>query len=319
MDDVGRLVHYAGAREAVDSERMELARARVAAHWDNVVAERRRGRMIARQRLLAVAASLVAAVGATFVYVQLTGTPAGIALAMVDRVIGNVAIANEPAAHDAAIEKDTLIETGNDGRIALRLAGGQSLRIDTESRLVVHSGNHVSLQQGGVYIDTEGAIDVLPVLVTTPLGTARDVGTQFQVRLSAAVLSVGVRDGMVQVATEDQQSLAVNKGRYLELASSGVKTERQVDSDDPSWDWIETIAPEFAIEGATLRQYLEWFSNERGIELNWEDGLSEQNADKIVLSGSISGETLNGGLEIVRQIAPFEYRIDGDSMWVKVN
>ncbi len=44
MDDIGRLIHYAGARETVSPERFEKARDRVGRHWERVVAEQRPGR-----------------------------------------------------------------------------------------------------------------------------------------------------------------------------------------------------------------------------------------------------------------------------------
>ena len=133
------------------------------------------------------------------------------------------------------------------------------------------------------------------------------------------MLIVGVRDGLVEVATKNQQSLSVNKGRYLELAISGVQFERPIQNADPSWDWIETIVPDFEIEGTSLKQYLVWYANERGFELNWSDGVSEEKAENVMLSGSIDGASLDEGLQIVQQIAPFEYRIDGEWMWVRID
>lgn len=319
MDDVGRLIRHAGAREAIDAERMENARKRVANHWEGVVADQRKVTRTPRLRLVAIAASLVAVVGLASVVLQQNSPIAVTALAHVERTLGSVDIAGQAASGGLEIGEDTLIETGTNGRIAVRMAGGQSLRLDHSSTLVVHSPSRVSLQSGGVYIDTADAGGTLPVLVSTPLGTAQDIGTQFQVRFIDSMLVVGVRDGLVEVDAQGQDRLSVDKGRYVELGQAGQKSEREISFDDPSWDWVETVAPDFEIEGATLESYLDWYANERGMTLNWEDNSSESKAANAKLTGSIAGATLDEGLAIVQRIAPFQYRVDGEALWVKVD
>ncbi len=318
MDDIGRLIHYAGARDTISSERLELARERVATHWEQVVAEQQRDRARIPIRHLAVAASIVVAVGASFLFWRLGDVPPVIVSASVDRVLGEVMVADEAVGKGDVIGVDALVTTGPDSRIALRMAGGQSLRIDTSSQLLVHSSNHVSLQSGGIYIDTNAASNPLPVMVSTPFGVARDVGTQFQVRLAASVLMVGVRDGAVEIAQAGQQSFSVNKDRLVELDVNGKKSERFVATDDPIWDWAETVAPEFDIEGISLQRYLAWYATKSGLRLAWADDASEAEAEKVKLSGSIIGATLQESLLTVQQIAPFDYRIEGETIWVKV-
>ncbi len=318
MDDIGRLIHYAGARETVPPERFDKARDRVGRHWEKVVAEQQHVRAWDPLRYIAVAASVLAAAGVAFLLWREADVPPTIVSASVDRVFGEVLIADQVARQGDVVEADTLIETGPDSRIALRMAGGQSLRIDTSSRLLVHSSNHVSLRAGGTYIDTDTASNSLPIMVSTPFGVARDVGTQFQVRLATSVMMVGVRDGLVEVAQTGRQSISVNKDRFMELDIYGKKSERILSADDPSWGWIETVAPEFDIQGASLQQYLMWYAREKGVRLMWVDDESESNAEGVELSGSIAGMTLDESLQIVRQIAIFEYRVDGDTIWIKV-
>lgn len=318
MDEIGRLIHFAGARDTIPAERLEEARRHVRAHWETVVAEQRRSGVRTGFRYVAVAASIVVAVGAAFlVWRSVDVGPANVS-ASIERVLGEVMVANKVAGKGDDIGANALIETGPDSRIALRMTGGQSLRIDTSSQLLVHSSNHVSLQAGGVYIDTNTAAGSPPITVSTPIGVARDVGTQFQVRLAASVMIVGVRDGVVEVTQAGRQSHAVNKERFVELDATGKKSERVLSSDDPSWDWVETVAPEFEIQGASLQQYLAWYVRQKGVTLEWADDASQAKAARIELAGSIAGTTLEEGLLTVQQIAPFEYRLDGNKMWVKV-
>lgn len=318
MDDIGRLIQFAGARDTIPAERLENARRRVGAHWEQVVEEQRRSGVQVQFRYVAAAASIVVAVGASILLWRAVDVVPSIATASIDRVLGEVMVANKAAGEGDVIGEDALIVTDSDSRIALRMAGGQSLRIDTSSQLLVHSSNHVSLQAGGIYIDTDTASNSMPIMVSTPFGVARDVGTQFQVRLAEYVLMVGVRHGVVEVAQEGQQSLSVNKDRFVELDMYGKKAERILSADDPSWDWIETVAPEFDIEGKSLHEYLTWYAQQRGVELVWADDASKARAETIELAGSIVDTTLYESLLIVQQIAPFEFRIEGDTIWVRV-
>ena len=75
MDDVGRLIHHAGAREDVAADRMENARKNVATHWESVVEDRKINKRAARYRYVAIAASIVAVVGLSFVFLQSTNAP----------------------------------------------------------------------------------------------------------------------------------------------------------------------------------------------------------------------------------------------------
>lgn len=318
MDEVGRLINLVGAREAVEDERLERARQNVRAHWEQVVAEQRINSRPRRLNIIAMAASVVVVVGAAYLLWNLSYTPPTYSLASVDRVLGEVLIADELVGKGSAVSANTEIVTGSDSRIALRMSGGQSLRIDTASRVILHTTNHVSLETGAVYIDTATVTDEQPLRVSTPLGTAKDIGTQFQVRVTAGMLVVGVRQGLVEVSQPGKQNLSINKGYYVELDTSGESGEQPLQADDPDWDWIETITPEFEIQNASLEQYLQWYARESGLNLVWADKESESKAKAALLVGSVAGTSLDESLMLVKQVAPFEHKISLDSLWVKV-
>jgi len=318
MDDVGRLIKHVGAREAVQKERFERARQNVRAHWEHVVTEQRAQRRPHRLSITAIAAGIVIAAGAAFLFWTLPFVAQTNSLASIDRVLGEVLVAHEIAGKGTTINANTSIVTGNDSRIALRMSGGQSLRIDTSSHVTLLSSDHLSLEAGAIYIDTTYAAEEKPILVSTPLGTAQDIGTQFQVRVTGLMLVVGVRQGLVKVSRPEQESLSINKGQYIELNPGGESKEHVLQPNDPNWDWIETVAPEFAIQNASLEQYLQWYAHENGVDLVWADKVSAVNARKTLLTGSIAGSSLHEGLLLVKQIAPFEHQLSGHRLWVKV-
>ena len=270
MDEIGRLINFAGAREAVPGERFERVQQNVRAHWQQVVAEQHTARRSQRFNIIAIAASLVLVAATTLVLWNLSYVLKIEPLASVERVLGEVQIRDESAQKHGHNCQHTN-RYGDTSRIALRMSGGQSLRIDTASQVIVHSPNHISLESGAIYMDTAFSETEEPILVSTPLGSAQDIGTQFQVRVTPMLLVVGVRQGLVEITQPGQQTHSVNKGYYVELSDAGESSQHPLQPGDPDWAWIETVAPEFNIQGASLEQYLQWYVSERGVDLVWAD------------------------------------------------
>lgn len=318
MDDVGRLIKLAGARETIEEERFDRVRLNVHQHWQEVVSSSQAKSRPRRLEAIAMVASLAVIVGIIFTLSEVMILPEVRSLADVQRVLGEVKIAGELAAGDSFISADSSINTGSDGRVALRLSGGQLLRIDSASQVRLHSPGEISLDRGAIYIDTTFASVYDPIRVTTPLGTARDIGTRFQVRLTGMAMIVGVRDGLVELSQASQAVVPVDKGSSVELDANGGVVTKPLDTNDPGWDWIDKVAPPFDIQGATLEQYLNWYAHERSLELIWADETSERNANQAFLAGSIEDLSLDQGLDLVQQIAPFEYRLAADQFKVTV-
>jgi len=318
MDEIGRLINFAGAREAVPRERFERVRQNVRAHWQQVATEQHTARRSQRFNIAAIAAGFALVAATTLILWNLSYVPKIEPLASVERVLGQVQIGDKSAQTSTLIAANMAVVTDDASRIALRMAGGQSLRIDTASQVIVHSPNHISLESGAIYMDTAFSETEEPILVSTPLGSAQDIGTQFQVRVTPMLLVVGVRQGLVEITQPGQQTHSVNKGYYVELSDAGESSQHPLQPGDPDWAWIETVAPEFNIQGASLEQYLQWYVSERGVDLVWADLASETRAGAALLAGSIKGTSLDEGLLLVQQVAPFEYRITSDTLWVKV-
>ncbi|MCP4048436.1 MAG: FecR domain-containing protein [Gammaproteobacteria bacterium] len=318
MDNIGRLIKLAGAREAIEDERFDRVRLNVHKHWQEVVRSPKVKSRPQHLKAVAIAASLAVIVGAIFMFSKLSIVPQLQPLANVQRVLGEVRVAGEPAIADSLIPADSPIITGTEGRVALRLSGGYLLRIDSDSQVRLHSRGEISLDKGAIYIDTTFASVHEPIRVTTSLGTAQDIGTRFQVRLAGMVMVVGVRDGLVEVSQASQPVVPVVKGSSVELDAKGGVVTTSLDTNDPEWDWIDNVVPPFDIQGATLEQYLSWYAHERTLKLVWADAVSEKNAQKAVLAGSIEGSGLDEGLDVVQQIAPFEYQVTPDQFRVTV-
>ena len=83
MDDIGRLIRHTGGRDAVPEDRFDDAREKVQSHWQQVVAEHRRGRF--QYRPIAVAASVVVAVIASALLLRPGDVPGPVVMASANR------------------------------------------------------------------------------------------------------------------------------------------------------------------------------------------------------------------------------------------
>ncbi|HEY7752183.1 MAG TPA: FecR family protein [Steroidobacteraceae bacterium] len=315
-DAIGRLIRHAGARQAVPADRFDRARARVAAHWQVVVAEERRLRRSGRTRRVAAAAAVVVAFVAGLLLWQRSSSPA-LPMATVARAAGQVLVNGEPAAPGDRVATHASIETAADGRLALALDSGHSFRLDHGSRVVVAAADRFEMSRGAVYVDSGPRGAHGPVQVATPYGVVSDIGTQFQLRLSDNALEIGVREGLVQLARRDG-SFTVAAGSLRRIGAGGVGSGLPLPASSPWWAWVETVPAEFDIDGATLEQYLGWYARERGLELRWQDAASRENAARVRLSGSIRGLGLEAGLRTVSSIAEFRYALTGSALQVQV-
>ncbi|MDX1461228.1 MAG: FecR family protein, partial [Xanthomonadales bacterium] len=240
-DRVGQLIRRVGGREPVAPERLERSRRVVEAHWQQVLASQPAARSAPRLRWLTAAAStvLVAGLAAFLVGRQPVPPPSG--LATVERLIGTATQDGRPLARGTRLDPGSWVETADTGLLALRMSDGQSLRLDSGSRVQLHAPNHVALHAGAVYIDSDFAATGDWIRVETPLGSARDIGTQFQVRLLASEVVVGVREGLVVVEQEGMAEFEVNEGFAVSFAEGGGPDMRELDVNSAEWRWIESV------------------------------------------------------------------------------
>lgn len=319
-DNIGRLIRHVGAREGVPEERLHRSREKVFGHWEQVVREQRQP--ATRPRLFSLARVAGIAVVAT-VAVVLIGrgfTPGPLqTVAHVERVIGAINVDGTPLVDGQALVSGTSLRTPQGARAALRLSTGQALRIDQETTLMFEAADQLMLDSGAIFIDTAGAEAAEPLRVVTPLGTARDIGTQFQVRLSGSVMLIGVRDGLVEIDRKGEELRAVNAGYQIWFAAAGESAIEPLDTDTPDWRWIDSVAPEFNLDGASLAEYLDWYANENGLQLVYADDGSRQRAKRITLTGGHGAIGPDQGLEAIQRIAPFEFRREDDRLQVKVD
>ena len=280
-DDVTteELLRFAGPRQAVpEMVRARAKRAARAAWQEKVAVEAARRRSRRRQIFAAVAALALVAFGVMLW--GMVGDEAEIVPAEAPRVAsvestwqrlqlltpGGGALLT-PGAELSAGDR---IET-TEGRAALRLAGGQALRLDAGTRVTLVAADVLELERGAVYLDSAGAVPGAGgVAVRTPYGVARDIGTQFEVRLEEAALEVRVRRGEVEIVTADAFH-EVTAGSAIVVDADGGVERTPIDAWGSDWSWVVASTPDFELEGKTLAEVLDRISRETGWTVRYAD------------------------------------------------
>jgi len=290
-DSIATLLQLAGPRASVPAERHDRVRAVAHAHWRRSV-HRRRVRRIAlwAGASLAAAAGLLVAIrpGLGRLSPALPGSGLGAAAAEVvtgvvrSRALGSVRPGDR-------IDVGDRLETSSGGRLALRLAGGASLRVDTGSRLELQDDSALMLDQGAVYVDTHASEEAASsVEIRTPLGTVRDAGTRFEVRLDGGSMTVRVREGVAEVERGSRRYRA-EAGRQLVAAASGEVAAGAAPAHGEAWSWMLEVAPAFDLEGRSLEAFLGWVARETGWRVRFEEPSIAASAPSLILHGSIEG------------------------------
>jgi ferric-dicitrate binding protein FerR (iron transport regulator) len=284
--------------------------------WQNEVAQRartRRGYLWAGLGGCAVAASLVLAYfllpfggGA-----QVKSGPA----AVVQMLAGPAWNRSDDGERTLLASGDALgvgsdLATGEDGRAAIRMASGHSVRLDHSTRIRLLPDGSVAVDSGAIYVDSQaGMLTTAPLLVRTPLGMIREIGTQFEVRLETSLVRVRLREGAV-IVDQGDRAHEVHAGTELELHEDGPVTRREISAYEPAWGWFEAITPLPDLGSRTLRSFLEWVARERGWRLSYADEAVARSASEIVLSGTTTRMTIDQALAAVLVTSRMTHRVE---------
>ena len=308
---VSFLLRLAGARPAIPNDAKERVQEVVHARWQQSV----RPRMYKR-RLIAFAAP-VAALFCLYVlamHLIVSEIPNSVPLGFVENLNGSVLISGDqkndsttrPLANGETLMSSVKLETGNSSRLLFHVLGGGTLRLDVNSRLYLKSESSLVLDRGRVYIDSQKRDNHFVLL--TEIGAVRDIGTQFEVRLSPGTIRIRVREGLVRL----DRSLVCNsavEGTELSMDRRGKTSVRNIPKYGPQWDWLSEVAPTFHMEGQTLMEFLKWVTRENGWTLKMENPKIQQTAFKTVLHGSLSGISPQETPDVVLPVCGLSYTL----------
>lgn len=314
-DLVESLLRSAGRRiEPPDGSHEQVFAAAHAAFRSK--SSRRRGH---RRLLWASAAALVVGIALVLRF-TLPDAPGG-RLARVARISGVVQVATGDAWHDLAESRAPLvagvrIRTLGDGRAAFVLAGGESLRLASGTTVMFDAPGRLYLQTGTLYVDSGARPATARLEVVTPAGTARDIGTQFELQVVGSTLRLRVREGTVEL-DRGGRTLRGQAGEQVSIDGLAGVSRASIAPDDPAWLWAESIAPMPDMDGKPAATLIAWVARETGRRLRYESTLVEQRASAVILHGDVRHLAPTEALEVLLATTDLMVELRGDTMEVR--
>lgn len=231
--------------------------------------------------------------------------------------VANVISATTSTAHyqsGAAVYAGDILETESGEGLSLLLARNATLRIDEDTRLQVESADRFTLLGGRIYVDSGQFIYRNGgLIIDTPYGVVRDVGTQFAISTSDKALDVAVREGRIEL-THESTAVTARMGERLTVVAGQGASVSELDTHDEYWHWIVDLTPEFDMANKSLLDFLKWATRETGRQLQFETDDSRMFAMRTDLGGSIEGLTPDEALEAVLSTTSLHYRIELDKV-----
>src|SRR5262245_5164484 len=242
-------------------------------------------------------------------------------LARVARAAGEVEVATGDLWRPLAEARVRLtpgikLRTHADGRVALALAGGESLRLAGGTEVMLDAPGRLYVQGGTIYVDSGARPAASHVEVVTPAGTARDVGTQFELAVAGAALRLRVREGTVAL-DRGGESLTGHAGAQIAIDGLGGVSRAGIAAEDAAWQWAGAGAPLAAIEGKPASDLISWVALETGRRLAYESPLVEQRATSVILHGDIRNLPPMAALEAMLATTDLAVELDGDTMEIR--
>jgi hypothetical protein len=216
----------------------------------------------------------------------------------------------------------TTVETGPTSRAALVLAGGDSIRLDHSTRVVVQAPAMLLLQGGALYADASGddgakASADSGLEIRTPYGVVSDIGTRFELRLEAVGLRIRVREGEVALADRGSR-LVVGRGEGLMVSRGRQAVRFTVPLYGETWSWTLEVVSPFALEGRLLVDFVAWASREQGWQWRFADQRANRHGQRITLHGSVEGLTPEQALSVVLPTAAMTHEVRDGALVIKL-
>ena len=317
--EIERLLTSALVTRPLTPEALERMRSTVTQAWGTKYVpqqkfpNRRRSITGVRWVGLAIAASLVAAT-LTFIAVRPVGE---------QELVGSLARAS-----DGGIERDArffrrhTLAVGEPLRVGdtlttrgsalVLLAQGGTLRLAGGSVISVVAASHIQLERGAIYIDKPVNLpQVDPLRVETHSGMVDHLGTEFEVLSTDQLVRVRVREGQIRFSGALGVMIA-GAGTELISSSTGRITQQPAPTYGRDWQWAAALAPDFAIEGRSLLDYLQWISRELGRPLRFANEQVRESARRTVLHGSAQSHATLDALADVLSSTTLSYDlVDG--------
>jgi ferric-dicitrate binding protein FerR (iron transport regulator) len=310
-DLVAALIRRAGRRtDPPEAAYQQVLTAATAAFREKTA--KRRGRKL----MLWAAAASVAALAIALLLPWNTSSRNS-QVATVARVIGTVELGDgdgwKPMTDSGgALVEGARLRTLPGGSAALTLDGGASLRLAAATEVQMDGARRILLRSGTLYLDNAGT----GYRIETPVGTARDVGTQFELHVAGGALRLRVREGRVEIDRAGRL-MTGSAGEQLDFDALGGVTRSSIGTADVAWQWAETIAPAPDIDGQPATTLIAWVARETGRQLHYQSAAVESRAAAVILHGNIEHLAPLAALDVMLATTDLEYALVDDTMEIR--
>ncbi len=280
-DDIRRLLEAASPREEPPTDVRDRVYAAAHRAWRELPsATARRTRTV----WYAVAAGVAAAAIIAWYDQTLEPNRSRVAGEIV-HVVGGHAIEDNSARATPYLAEGATVLTSPDGRVLVRLDARTFVRLDGRTHLTLHGDRRLVLREGRVFTDSTGS----GVVVETPAGVrVSDVGTQFDLAVDGDRVTVGVREGRVNIAAGGvvvSTAAREGVGEVVTFEGTELASREPVPTTHPRWDWIHNSMPAFDLEAASVHDFLVWATREAALELAFADEAVRRHATAVRLHG----------------------------------
>jgi ferric-dicitrate binding protein FerR (iron transport regulator) len=152
------------------------------------------------------------------------------------------------------------------------------------------------------------------LVIATPFGSVRHVGTQFEASVGDVGLRIRVREGRVMFI-DSSRELVADAGEQVEIARGSDPERTRIAADDPMWQWTEDLAMLEAADVYRLPDVLTWIARETGRELRFADEATQTRAQSVTLY-DLDGLTPRQAIDVLGSATGFAYRYTDGSLLV---
>jgi hypothetical protein len=225
-----------------------------------------------------------------------------------------------------AIIKNSELQTTNDSYIALSYRNAV-VRLN-QNTVIILGENKIELISGEIYIDnksttdddTSGTYSVQNgITVETPVGSVRDIGTQFLVKYNALELVTSVRQGAIELDVSGKihhaQANNFQAESFRVLKNNEVQPFTQPSHNAP-WEWIHKVTPSFDLEGSSTYNFLQWSCLETGLQLEFATESTRLEALETILHGQLPQLDIYQAIDLVMATTALQAVRKGSTLYV---
>lgn len=207
------------------------------------------------------------------------------------------------------------LRTGDAGGLTLDLGASGELRLGANTEVQLVDSEHLNLAKGQLYLATH-EVGNAGLIIESEFGRVRHIGTRFQVLVTRTQLHVAVREGAVIIESGRAAPARAEAGSSAQVGPDG---DLQINEWAPygaDWDWVDQLAPPFAIDGRSLHEAASWAADQTGRQLVFADNDVEREALVTTLHGDLTLTDPLTGLRNVMLTTRLQFALQGDQIYV---